>query len=253
MIASLAGSFVIASCLGCTTAGKDSERLLLDLGPVQPVEGAQAFQSGNQGRDPIFATSPETDFRLPLKMGNDFSPSNWARPSDAARFEALDLATPQAVRAMRGDLWSAEVSFAASGERTGLGLDVAFAPRAQIQRDQAGGNVARTGAEVRLGTNLVDRDLRGKSAPQPSWYFFVGADNEALVWNVADKQAMNGLVLRDQATVGDLQAGVAWSTGRGSQMSFGLVERELEFNDITGDHDVKRKDHFAAFSFTLHH
>jgi len=253
MIASLAGSFVIASCLGCTTAAKDSERLLLDLGPVQPVQGGQAFQSSDPNFDPIFASSPETDFRLPLKMGNDFSPSNWARPNEAARFEALDLATPQPVRSMRGDMWSAEVSFSASGERTGLGLDLSITPRAQIQRNQAGGNVARTGAEVRLGTNLVDRDLRGKSAPQPSWYLFVGADNEALVWNMADKAAMDGLALRDQATVGDLQAGIAWSTGRGSQMSFGLVERELQFNDITGDHDVKRKDHFVAFSFTLHH
>ena len=79
---------------------------------------------------------------------------------------------------------------------------------AQIQRDQAGNDISRTGAEVRLGTNLVDRDQRGTSAPAPSWYFFVGADNEALVWNVADKKAMNGVALRDQATVGDLQGGI---------------------------------------------
>ena len=136
---------------------------------------------------------------------------------------------------------------------TGLGLDLSITPRAQIQRNQAGNNVARTGAEFRIGPNLVDRDLRGTGAAAPSWYFFVGADNEALVWNVADKQSMDGLTLHDQATVGDLQAGVAWSIGKGSQMSFGLVERELEFNDIAGDNDVKRKDHFAAFSFTLRH
>jgi hypothetical protein len=253
MIASLAGSFLVASCLGCTAAPKDSQPLLLNLDPVQPVGGAQAFQGSQQSYDSTFASSPEMEFRLPLKLGNDFSPSNWASPNEAARFEALDLATPQPVRAMRGDLWSAEVSFAASGERTGLGLDLSITPRAQLLRDQSGGDVARTGAEVRLGTNLVDRDLRGKSSPQPSWYFFVGADNEALVWNVADKAALNGLALRDQATVGDLQAGVAWSMKSGGQMSFGLVERELEFNDLTGDRDVRRKDHFAAFSFTLHH
>jgi hypothetical protein len=250
MIASLAGSVFVVSCLGCTAPPKDSELLLLEVGPV---EGAQAFQPGDQGLDSTFATATETEFRLPLRLGSDFSPSNWSRPEEAASFEVLDLATPQPVRAMRGDLWSAEVSFSASGERTGLGLDLSFTPRAQIQRNQAGGNVARTGAEVRLGTNLVDRDQRGTRAPQPSWYFFVGADNEALVWNVADKQALDGLTLRDQATVGDLQAGIAISTGKGSQMSFGIVERELEFNDITGDNDVRRKDHFAAFSFTLRH
>ena len=95
--------------------------------------------------------------------------------------------------------------------------------------------------------------MRGKNIPTPSWYFFVGADNEALVWNAADRNNVDGLSLRDQATVGDLQAGIAWTLESGGQMSFGLVERELHFNDIAGDHDVNRKDHFAAFSFTLHH
>ena len=250
MIASLAGSFVFMSCLGCTQPANDSVVTTSDVGPVQ---GGQSFRSSTKSIDSTFAASPQTDFSLPLKVGNDFSPSNWARPADAARFEALDLSTPMLVRTERGNLWSAEVSFGASAERTGLGLDLSITPRAQIQRDQAGNDVSRTGAEVRLGTNLLDRDQRGTNAPAPSWYFFVGADNEALVWNLADKKAMNGVALRDQATVGDLQAGIAWSVQTGGQMSFGIVERELEFNDIAGDKDVKRKDHFAAFSFTLRH
>ena len=89
MIASLAGSFVIASCLGCTAPPKDSELKLLNLGPVQPVGGVQAFQGGDKNIDRVFASSPETDFRLPLKIGNDFSPSNWSRPDEAARLAAL--------------------------------------------------------------------------------------------------------------------------------------------------------------------
>ena len=175
------------------------------------------------------------------------------RSLTAARFEALDLATPQPIRSMTGENWGGEVSFGASAKSTGLGLDLSFVPRAQLQQDRAGNNVARTGAEVRVGENLVDRDLRGTGASAPSWYFFVGADNEALVWNVADKKALDGASLRDQATVGDLQAGVAFSTGQGAQMSFGLVERKLEFNDIAGDQDVNMRERFAAFSYTLHH
>jgi hypothetical protein len=248
MIASLAGSFVIMSCLGCTTPPSDSDVIRLEVGPV---EGAQAFTNSTSSIDSIFASSMQTQFRLPLTVGNSFSPSNFARPLDAARFEALDLSTPMPVRTTAGNLWTAEVSFGASAAQTGLGLDLSFTPRAQLQRDQAGNNVARTGAEFRMGPNLVDRDLRGTGAASPSWYFFVGADNEALVWNVADRRSMDGLTLNDQATVGDLQAGLAWSIGKASQMSFGLVERELEFNDLTGDNDVKRKDRFAAFSFTL--
>ncbi len=239
------------SCLGCSQPADDSKTITLDVGPV---DGAQSFRSSTSTIDSTFASSPRPDFSLPLRVGTDFSPSNFtSRPADAARFEALDLSTPMPVRSQQGSLWSAEVSFGASAERTGLGLDLSITPRAQIQRDQAGNDVSRTGAEVRLGTNLVDRDQRGTSAPAPSWYFFVGADNEAMVWNVADKKAMNGVALRDQATVGDLQAGIAWSMKQGGQMSFGIVERELEFNDIAGDKDVKRKDHFAAFSYTLKH
>jgi hypothetical protein len=218
------------------------------------VQGSQAFQgSTKNSTDSIFDQTGNTGFSLPVKVGNDFSPANWSRPDAAARFEALDLSTPMPVRTMRGDMWSAEVSFSASAERTGLGLDLSITPRAQIQRDYGGNNVARTGAEVRIGTNLADRDLRGKKAPAPSWYFFIGADNEALIWNAADRGAMNGLTLRDQATVGDLQAGVAWSVKGGGQMSLGIVERELHFNDLSGDKDINRRDHFAAFSYTLHH
>jgi hypothetical protein len=250
MIASLAGSFVVMSCLGCTTPPADSKGVSLEVGPVQ---GAQSFQNSAPVIDSQFAATPKNEFGLPLKVGNDFSPSNWSRPEEAARFGALDLSTPAPVRGMQGDNWSAELSFGASAESTGLGLDLSITPRAQIQRNHGGSNVSRTGAEVRLGPNLVDRDQHGSDAPAPDWYFFVGADNEALAWNLADKKAMNGVTLRDQATVGDLQAGVAWSLDKGGQMSLGVVERELKFNDIAGDNDVKRKDHFAAFSYTLRH
>jgi Uncharacterized protein conserved in bacteria (DUF2219) len=249
MIASLTSSFVVASCLGCATPPTDSETIVVDVGPV---EGAQSFRSGDAPRDVTFPEIGAPEFNSPIRVGNDFSPSNFAHPLAAARFEALDLATPMPVRAMKGDLWSAEVSFSASAESTGLGFDMSFTPRAQIERNRAGSTIGRTGAEVRLGPNLVDRDLRGTKVQAPSWYFFVGADNEALVWNVADQTAMDGATLRDQATVGDLQAGVAWSTGEGAQMSFGMVERELKFNDLGGDKDMKMRERFAAFSFTQH-
>lgn len=250
MIASLAGSFVFASCLTCATPPADPEAIVLSVGPVN---GPQSFQTGDPPREIILATPTEQDFGLPLSVGSQFGPSRLASPLASARFEALDLATPMPVRTLKGERFGGEISFAASSESTGLGLDMSFTPRAQIQRNRAGSNVASAGAEFRVGTNLVDRDLRGKGAMAPSWYFFVGADNEALVWNVADNRAMDGASLRDQATVGDLQVGIAFSTGGNSQMSFGLVERKLRYNDIAGDHDVKIREQFAAFSFTLRH
>ncbi len=173
---------------------------------VGPVDGPQTFTDQGAHRDIIFSQPTQPESGPPLRVGNDFSPSNMASPLTAAHFEAMDLATPQPVRSMIGNSWGGELSFGASAEKTGLGLDLSFVPRAQIQQDRAGNSVARTGAEVRFGTNLVDRDLRGERAAAPSWYFFVGADNEALVWNFADKTAMDGASLRDQATVGDLSA-----------------------------------------------
>ncbi len=247
MIASLAGSVVVMSCLSCTTPPADSQTIVTQ---IDPVYGAQSFASSDRPIDIIIEQTTAPDFGPPLRVGNDFSPTNMASPLAASRFEALDLATPMPVRGMRGDRFGGEVSFAASAESTGLGLDVSFTPRAQIERNRAGNNVARTGAEFRVGSNLVDRDLRGTKVAAPSWYFFVGADNEALVWNMADQKAMDGATLRDQATVGDLQAGVAWTTGQGAQLSLGLVERKLRFNDIAGDQDVKIREQFAAFSYT---
>lgn len=248
MIASLAGSVVVMSCFGCVTTPADTATIVMQIGPV---DGAQSFVSSDAPVDIIIAQPTAPSFGPPLRVGADFSPNNLSSPQAAARFEALDLATPMPVRGMKGDRFGGEVSFAASGESTGLGLDLSFTPRAQIERNRAGTNVARTGAEFRVGTNLVDRDMRGTKTAAPSWYLFVGADNEALVWNVADQTAVDGATLRDQATVGDLQVGVAWSTGEGSQFSFGLVERKLRYNDIAGDSDVKMREQFAAASYTL--
>jgi hypothetical protein len=246
MIASLAGNILAMSCLGCAPQAADADVIRIDLGPVSRP-GAE-FREDQY--EPVFPTLSGGEFRLPLKVGNDFSPSNWASNENAGRFNAIDLSIPMPVRTMAGEQWSAEVSFGASAEQTGLGFDVEIAPRAQFQQNRAGADVSRTGAEVRFGQNLDDRDQRGTNAAAPAWYFFIGADNEALVWNVADEQSMSGLVLRDQATVGDLQLGIARSMA-GGQMSLGMVERKLRFHDQTGENDVREDERFVAFSYTL--
>jgi hypothetical protein len=249
MIASLATS-VVVSCLGCATPPADAELIVMQVGPV---DGVQSFSSSETPPDHTFDEPSAPSFGPPVRVGSEFGPANLSNPLAAARFEALDLATPMPVRTLQGERFGGEISFSAPGESTGLGLDMSFTPRAQIQRNRAGNNVARTGAEFRVGANLDERDLRGKgrSTRAPAWYFFVGAENEALVWNVADQRAMDGASLRDQATVGDLQLGVAWTTGEGAQLSLGLVERELRYNDIAGNSDVEIREQFAAFSYTL--
>ncbi len=60
MIASLAGSVLVASCLGCTTPPSDSEASVLTVGDVGPVQGAQSFANTTSPIDSIFAQASGT-------------------------------------------------------------------------------------------------------------------------------------------------------------------------------------------------
>lgn len=251
MITGLATSFVAMSCLGCTAPRQDDGQIRLDVGPVAPSQEVAGASLTEDVQPDYSATTGDQQFGLPVRVGTQFSPGNFARPQAAARFRALDLSTPQALRGQPGETLSAELAFGATAAETGFALDFEVAPRAQIERNRGGSDTTRTGGEVRIGQNLSERDLRGTNVKTPSWYFFVGAENEALVWNLADERSVSGVSLHDQVTVGDLQAGVAWSTWAGSQMSLGLVEREMSYSDANGDNDIKLREQFAAFSFTL--
>jgi hypothetical protein len=190
-------------------------------------------------------------FRASPESGRDLAQNTWLLPKTAVLFKILDLSTPAPARPQFDGTILAEVAIAATGELTGFGLDLQFVPRAQIQGSRAGSIVANLGGEARFGQGLADRDHRNTGVEAPAWYFFVSSDNEALVWNLADKQSPDGFTLRDQATIGDIQAGLAWSTTTGGQASFGLVERKLVFNDLAGDHDASTRERFAALSFTM--
>ena len=149
---------------------------------------------------------------------------------------------------LRPEALSTDISLG-SWTTAGLGLELSISPRAWIREGEP--DTAGAGAELRLGANLADRDMRGTGARTPSWYFFVGAENEVVVWNIGDAHALSGLTLRDQATVGDLQAGMAWTLRSGSQMTFGFVEREIEFNAPANPQQHSDKEQFVAFSYSF--
>ncbi|MEZ5937489.1 MAG: hypothetical protein R3C52_04640 [Hyphomonadaceae bacterium] len=189
---------------------------------------------------------------VPSNITLDFKPAALSGPATAARFERLDLSTPEPLRGLRNPGVSATMSLSAPAHTIPLGLDLEVAPRARFEASREGLNLTRLGAEIRLGQGLSDRDLRNSNSPAPAWYFYVGADNQAVVLNVADRQSLSGVVLRDQVTVGDVQAGLAWRAGYGGQWSVGLIERKTRFNaDLRRDRDVSRRERFVAFSFTL--
>lgn len=140
-----------------------------------------------------------------------------------------------------------EITLSAGADFTGLPLDVGIAPRAAFRKEGAYRS-RRFGAEFRLGEGL---DERGRDSSARSWYVFAGADGEALCWDVGDKgiTADDSVRLRDQVTVGDLQAGVSMQTG-GGQLSFSYIRREVSYTDASTIAGRETED-FAGLSFTI--
>ena len=80
------------SCLSCATPPTDSQVIVTQIGPV---DEAASFQSAGERPREITIEAPTVpQFGPPVRIGSDFGPSNMASPLAAARFEALDLATP---------------------------------------------------------------------------------------------------------------------------------------------------------------
>ena len=142
---------------------------------------------------------------------------------------------------------AAEVAFSAPREKTGLNFDVGVAPRIAVRED---GEVLtqRFGGEVRIGQDFNLLDSNGQ--PQ-GWYFFAGADGEALIWD-ADRSGfspkLDDMALTDQITVGDLQAGISVQRA-GGQLSLSYIRREVKYRDRNGG--FSENEDFAGISFTM--
>lgn len=140
----------------------------------------------------------------------------------------------------------AQYTFVAPKADTGLGLDLAVRPHVTIN-SQGDVKTTRAGAEVRVGQNL---DLRGQTAKNSNWYFFAGADGEAIVWDVqqSGRSLNNGQVtLQDKVTVGDVQAGIAFNSPAG-QMSVSYIQRDFEYRN--GAISRSGEEEFAAVTLT---
>jgi hypothetical protein len=173
-------------------------------------------------------------------------------PGIAARLTTDQLAAEEDGRAARSAVERAtrgterelsmtyEVSIAAPAALTGLPLDVAFAPRASVERSSLGDSI-RTGAEVRLG---IDLDPKERDSVRPAWYLFAGSDNQMVTYDLnGQPMSMSELGYQEQITVGDMQAGVAFQQF-GAQASFSWLQREQ-----TGIRASDTND-YAAFTLT---
>ncbi len=137
-------------------------------------------------------------------------------------------------------------TFIANKQDTGLGLDLAVRPHVSINA-QGDVRTTRAGAEVRVGQNL---DLRGQKARNSNWYFFAGADGEAVVWDVQRRGSSltdGQVTLQDKVTIGDVQAGIAFQSPAG-QMSISYIQREFEYRN--GAISRSGEEEFAAVTLT---
>lgn len=158
-----------------------------------------------------------------------------------SRREARNVTTP--ARDVRD--FDAALAFSAGGAQTGFGFDVGVVPRFSMNKDGEF-KQRRVGGEIRIGQNF---DQRGENIQAESWYIFAGADGEALVYEPDNERDFTSrMALRDQVTVGDMQAGVSISRG-GGQISLSYIHREVEYKErnVRGE----ETEDFAGISFTL--
>ncbi len=141
---------------------------------------------------------------------------------------------------------SAKWSLSAPAAQTGFGFDVKVTPRVSFSQD---GDLAvrRIGGEVRIRRAF---DQRGNNSVIRSWSLFAGADGEALVWepDLGGRMSVNGMALRDRATVGDLHAGIAFQSGLG-QLALSYIRREVEYRDRALR--ASETEDFAGLTFSL--
>ena len=222
------------------------------LGPAEPYsgrhgayEGTINLQTQNQEQNNSFSYSGfDASSRNPMGQisGVDLTVAEFAQ----ATTNSVSPLFGQDVtgRFSEGNHIDASYDFIANSETTGLGLDLSINPRFSV--DETGEfRSTRAGAEIRVGTNL---DLRGQNTNNSNWYFFAGADGEAVVWDVQRAGASGANVsLQDRVTVGDVQAGVAWESSAG-QMSISYIEREYQYRN--GSISRSGEEDFVAFTMT---
>ncbi|TRO92706.1 lipid A deacylase LpxR family protein [Glycocaulis profundi] len=126
---------------------------------------------------------------------------------------------------------------------SGSGLDVGVTPRAGLGMGSQG-PALEAGATLKVG-----RYLRDDYGSKPAWWFFAGADRQALLYNPRQGANLNSAVaFSPYAMVGDAQAGVAMRMGP-ADLSVAYVRRETEFSLPAQSWETV--EDFAAFTLTM--
>ena len=124
--------------------------------------------------------------------------------------------------------------------RSQTGLDLSLTPRAALRFDDESSS-AVVGAVVEIGEDL----RKGANFDNNTWYFFAGADAEALTYspNSVGRLTSGQFHLQDRIIVGDAQAGLGYRIGD-ADVSLSYLRREATAEDFSFKEDA------AALSFT---
>ena len=124
--------------------------------------------------------------------------------------------------------------------RSQKGLDLSLTPRAALRFNDESSS-AVVGAVVEIGEDL----RKGANFDNNTWYFFAGADAEALTYspNSVGRLTSGQFHLQDRIIVGDAQAGLGYRIGD-ADVSLSYLRREATAEDFSFKEDA------AALSFT---
>ena len=283
MMTLITSGLAILACQGCSSHLGGMDRSVVAAAASNGGEVSEGMKLATEGAfrsnidvgvhpyntqipgQPVTLVPPPAATGMAAIAGDEAFAIDWpvfARAGNAGeQFSDLSWSNSEPLRAIEGNLeaarltgavdrdkdFSAEFEFGASREETGLAFDIGVAPRLSF-REEGQFRSRSLGAQLRIGR---DFDQRGTSAVADSWYVFAGAEGEALVWEAGEYGLSNvsgAVALRDQVTVGDMQAGVSFQRGPG-QLSLSYIRREVEFNDRNGG--ASEDEDFAGVSFTL--
>lgn len=127
------------------------------------------------------------------------------------------------------------------------GVDLQLTPKAAVNFDDETSS-AVVGALVKIGDDLRE----GSDLKANTWYFFAGADAEAVTYspNSVRRLTSGNFHLQDRIIVGDAQAGIGYRIGD-ADLSLGYFRREISsFSSNDPMDDFSKTENAAALSFT---
>lgn len=225
---SLTAVFVLSACLvglSTTAYAQDKDPVDLKAKTVTPTDGLNLNLGGTSltGASPLLDLPAESVGSTLFKLDLADTACLTGGEGCLSRDETLDLGYAKAFTS-----------------RSQNGLDLSLTPRAALRFNDESSS-AVVGAVVEIGEDL----RKGSNFDNNTWYFFAGADAEALTYspNSVGRLTSGQFHLQDRIIVGDAQAGLGYRIGD-ADVSLSYLRREATAEDFSFKEDA------AALSFT---